>query len=124
MHLVYDVKRFNNMNRRTFLTTAAVSLAPAQTRRRPNVVFLLADQWRAQAFGYTGDPNAHTPAIDALAAESVSFRNAVSGCPVCSPYRGSLMTGQYPVRHGLLVNDVPLQPNGPTLGETFRQAGY
>jgi arylsulfatase A-like enzyme len=112
------------MNRRTFLTTAAAGLAPGQIRRRPNVVFILADQWRAQAFGYTGDPNAHTPAIDALAAESVSFRNAVSGCPVCSPYRGSLMTGQYPATHGLVVNDVPLQPNGPTLGETFKKEGY
>jgi arylsulfatase A-like enzyme len=112
------------MNRRTFLTAAAASLSPAQTRRRPNIVFVLADQWRAQAFGYTGDPNAHTPAIDTLAAESVSFRNAVSGFPVCSPYRGSLMTGQYAVKHGLLVNDVQLQPNGPTLAETFRKAGY
>jgi arylsulfatase A-like enzyme len=34
------------------------------------------------------------------------------------------MTGQYAVRHGLVVNDVPLRPNGPTLGETFRKAGY
>ena len=48
----------------------------------------------------------------------------VSGFPVCSPYRGSLMTGQYAVKHGLVVNDVPLQPNGPTLGDTFRKAGY
>src|SRR5688500_11540469 len=98
------------MNHRTFLITAAAGVASAQTGRRHNVVFVLADQWRAQAFGYTGDPNAHTPAIDALAGESVSFRNAVSGCPVCSPYRGSLMTGQYPATHGLVVNDVPLRP--------------
>lgn len=113
------------MHRRAFLqTTGAAAIAAAQTRRRPNVVFILADQWRAQAFGYTGDPNAQTPAIDALAAESVSFRNAVSGFPVCSPYRASLMTGQYAVKHGLVVNDVPLKPNGPTLGETFRKSGY
>lgn len=112
------------MQRRAFLQTAAASLMPAQTRRQPNIVFVLVDQWRAQAFGYTGDPNASTPAIDALAAESVNFRNAVSGFPVCSPYRASLMTGQYAVKHGLVVNDVHLQPNGPTLGETFQTAGY
>lgn len=115
----------NRMNRRAFLATSgAAAIATAQSPRQPNVVFILTDQWRAQAFGYTGDPNAHTPTIDALASESVNFRNAVSGFPVCSPYRASLMTGQYAVKHGLVVNDVPLQPNGPTLGETFRKAGY
>jgi arylsulfatase A-like enzyme len=113
------------MKRRVFLQSAcATILAQSQTRRQPNVVFVLVDQWRAQAFGYTGDPNAHTPAIDALASESVNFVNAVSGFPVCSPYRASLMTGQYAVKHGLVVNDVPLRPNAPTLGETFQKAGY
>jgi arylsulfatase A-like enzyme len=113
------------VNRRIFfLSTGAAAMTAAADRRPPNVVFVLVDQWRAQAFGYAGDPNAHTPAIDALASESVSFTNAVSGLPVCSPYRASLMTGQYAVKHGLVVNDVPLKPNGPTLGETFRKAGY
>ena len=107
------------MLRRTFLQAA---LAPPP--RRPNVVFVFPDQWRAQAFGYAGDPNAHTPAIDSLARQSFNFSNAVSGLPVCSPYRASLMTGQYAVRHGLVVNDVELRPNGPTLGETFRKSGY
>lgn len=92
--------------------------------RRPNFVFILADQWRAQAFSYRGDPNVRTPAIDELSRESFDFVNAVSGLPVCSPYRGSLMTGQYAVRNGLVVNDVELKPNGPTLGETFRKNGY
>ncbi len=107
------------MNRRTFLQAAAAGRA-----RRPNVVFIFPDQWRAQAFGYRGDANAHTPAIDALARESFDFTNAVSGLPVCSPYRASLMTGQYAVRNGMVVNDVELKPNGPTLGECFRKAGY
>lgn len=107
------------MNRRTFIQGALAGKA-----RRPNVVFVFPDQWRAQAFGYRGDVNARTPAIDALARESFDFVNAVSGLPVCSPYRGSLMTGQYAVRNGLVVNDVELKPNGPTLGESFRAAGF
>jgi arylsulfatase A-like enzyme len=107
------------MLRRSFLQAAL-----AQAPRRPNVVFVFPDQWRAQAFGYRGDPNAHTPSIDALARESFDFSNAVSGLPVCSPYRASLMTGQYAVRNGLVVNDVPLRPNGPTLGESFKKSGY
>jgi arylsulfatase A-like enzyme len=110
------------MQRRAFLQGALA--AQAQTKRRPNVVFILVDQWRAQAFGYRGDPNAQTPHIDALSRESFDFVNAVSGLPVCSPYRGSLMTGQYAVRHGLVVNDVELKPQGDTLGGAFRKAGY
>lgn len=106
------------------LAAASGASALAKPARRPNVVFVLADQWRAQAFGYTGDPNAETPNADALARESFNFSNAVSGLPVCSPYRASLMTGQYAVRNGIVVNDVELKPNSPTLGETFRQAGY
>lgn len=107
------------MNRRVFLQAAL-----QQPVRRPNIVFILVDQWRAQAFGYRGDPNAQTPAIDALSRQSFDFVNAVSGFPVCSPYRASLMTGQYAVRHGLVVNDVELKPTGATLGGSFRQAGY
>lgn len=107
------------ISRRTLLQGAV-----AGRTVRPNVVFVFADQWRAQAFGHRGDPNAHTPEIDKLASESFQFVNAVSGLPVCSPYRASLMTGQYAVRHGLVVNDVELRPNGPTLGQCFRDAGY
>lgn len=101
--------------------------APAllgQGQRRPNVVVVLADEWRAQSTGYAGDHNVQTPVLDRLAAESVNFENAVSGCPVCCPYRASLMTGQYPLTNGVFINDVELKPNGPTLGETFRNAGY
>ncbi len=93
---------------------------------RPNVLYVFGDQWRAQAFGYAGDPNVHTPGIDAFAHESVNFTQAVSGCPVCTPYRGSLMTGQYPNRHGLVANDLCLREraSGPFLAECFAEAGY
>lgn len=66
----------------------------AKTPTRPNVLVLLTDQWRAQATGYAGDPNVDTPYLDSLAALSVNFKNAVSGMPVCSPFRASLLTGQ------------------------------
>ncbi|MDZ4796697.1 MAG: sulfatase [Bryobacteraceae bacterium] len=107
------------MTRRTFLYAAL-----AKPVRRPNIVFIFADQWRAQAFGYRGDPNARTPVIDALAKESFDFVNAVSGFPVCSPFRASLMTGQYAIKNGVVINDVELRPNGPTLGESFKKGGY
>ena len=112
--------------RRTFLGTLAAG-APAllgQAVRRPNVLFILADEWRAQATGYHGDPNVRAPVLDRLASQSVSFDNAISGTPVCCPYRASLLTGQYPLTHGVFINDVELKPNGATLGEAFTRAGY
>jgi arylsulfatase A-like enzyme len=94
------------------------------SRRQPNVLFVIADQWRAQAFGYAGDPNVHTPAIDAFAGQSVNCGQAIAGYSLCCPARASLVTGQYPLTHGVLINDVPLQPKGITLGEAFRNSGY
>ena len=91
---------------------------------RPNVVFVFGDQWRAQATGYAGDPNVQTPHLDRFAAESLNFTHAVSNCPVCSPWRATLMTGQYPLTHGVFVNDVPISSDPVYLAECFRDAGY
>ncbi|SEE94186.1 sulfatase family protein [Ruania alba] len=92
--------------------------------RRPNVLVVLTDQWRAQATGYAGDENVSTPVLDTLAAESVNFTEAVSGTPVCCPARASMLTGQYPLQHGVYINDVELEPTGSTLAEEFATAGY
>lgn len=92
--------------------------------KTPNVVFVFADQWRAQAAGYAGDPNVKTPNLDALEKESVNFTHALAGCPVCSPYRASLLTGQFPLTHGLFVNDVHLQHRVTSLADAFTSAGY
>ncbi|HVY94276.1 MAG TPA: sulfatase [Bryobacteraceae bacterium] len=117
--------------RRSFLKSAGASAvmagAPAFLRAqssRPHVLYILTDEWRAQATGYSGDPNAQTPALDKLAGESVNFVNACSNHPVCSPYRSSLITGQFPLTHGIFVNDEELKPKGTTLGQAFADAGY
>jgi arylsulfatase A-like enzyme len=90
----------------------------------PNVVYVFGDQWRAQATGYAGNPTVQTPNLDRLADRCVNFTHAVAGFPVCSPYRASLLTGQYPLTHGVFVNDVPLKPDGPTIAEVLRDSGY
>ena len=102
---------------------------PTSTKHRgrvrpPHVVFVFADEWRAQATGYAGDENARTPTLDALARESVRFSHAVAGCPVCCPYRASLMTGQYPQTHGVFINDVELDPDAFSIARAFRAHGY
>ncbi len=92
--------------------------------KKPNVLIILADQWRAQATGYAGDPNIQTPNLDSLAAMSVNFKNAVSGMPVCTPFRGSLLTGQRPLTSGVFMNDVQLDTAAVTLGKVFSNEGY
>lgn len=92
--------------------------------KKPNVVYILTDQWRAQAFGYTGDPNVKTPRIDEFVKESVNFSNAVSVCPVCTPHRASLMTGRYPTTTGMIVNDIYLPSEELCMAEIFKAQGY
>jgi arylsulfatase A-like enzyme len=92
--------------------------------KRPNIVVVIADQWRAQAFTFAGDPNVKTPNFDALARSSVRCVNAVSGMSVCSPTRASFLTGQRPLTHGVFINDVPLDPKAMTIGKVLQAANY
>lgn len=104
-----------------FATAASSIAAPP---KRPNVLFILADQWRAQAFGFAGDPNVKTPHFDAFERTCVNFTEAVAGMPVCSPTRASLLTGQRPQTHGIFINDVPLNTEAATIAKSFKAAGY
>lgn len=101
-----------------------VSSAATGGTPRPNVLFILADQWRAQAFGFAGDPNVKTPHLDSLATEGIMFSNAVSGVPVCCPARASLLTGQRSTSTGVFMNDVPLKSDRLTIAEVLAQHGY
>ncbi len=101
----------------------AVPLFSRETKK-PNVVFVLTDQWRASAFGHAGDPNVKTPRIDSLAAQSIRFGNAVSVCPVCTPSRASLETGRYPTTTGMFVNDIALPSTELCMGDIYKAAGY
>ncbi len=92
--------------------------------KAPNVLIVVADQWRAQAFGYAGDPNVKTPNFDRFAGRSVDFTHAVSGTPVCSPFRASLLTGQRGTTHGIFLNDAHLDDNAVTLAKVLRDSGY
>jgi arylsulfatase A-like enzyme len=88
------------------------------------VIFLFADQLRADCLGFYGDPNVKTPHLDELAKKSIVFENAISSCPVCSPARASLLTGQHPLTHGVFLNDVHLQNKGESIADAFGAAGY
>jgi len=106
------------------LSTTIVSATPPDTTGAPNIVFVFADQWRGDALGYAGDPNVKTPNLDRLAQHAINFTNAVSGCPVCSPYRATLMTGRRPLSHGVFLNDVHLPDKEVTIAEILASRGY
>ena len=89
-----------------------------------NLVFVFADQMRAEAAGYAGNAAVHTPNLDRLAAEGLNFRHCISGTPVCTPWRACFLTGQYPLRHGLFLNDLRLPTDRPTFGTVLKAAGY
>jgi arylsulfatase A-like enzyme len=99
-------------------------LSGEPTRRRPNLIYIFADQLRYQSCGYAGDAKAHTPNIDNFARQSVSFCNAVSGYPVCGPYRNSLFTGKYPSSTGMVINELRCLPDEDAFGHVVTRSGY
>ena len=90
----------------------------------PNILFVFADQMRAAATGFAGNPQVATPHLDALAAQGTVATTAVANCPVCTPYRASLLTGRYPLSTGLFVNDVRLGTDEVTLAHVLGRRGY
>ena len=96
----------------------------AKQKPKPNIVYILTDQWRATALGYSGDPNVKTPNLDKFSQEAVNFANAVSVTPVCTPHRAALMTGRYPTTTGMFLNDIYLPSEELCMAEIFKAEGY
>src|ERR1051326_5820200 len=85
------------MNRRQFITSVtAAAAANAAAPERPNIVFLMADQFREDALGVSGNKWIRTPNLDRLARGGVHFSNAYTPQALCTPARASLLTGVYP----------------------------
>jgi len=117
------------MNRRRFLRQAAAGSVftlsgSAQGAERPNILLLLADQWRGQALPFAGDRNLKAPALTRLAAEGVFCERAYSANPECSPSRATILTGRYPHVCGVTVSNGSLPASETTIAELLRREGY
>lgn len=88
-----------------------------------NVLFIMADQLRADHLSCYGHPYLQTPSLDALAARGARFDRAFVNSGVCGPSRMSYYTGRYPSSHGATWNRVPLSVNEVTLGEYLAGQG-
>jgi arylsulfatase A-like enzyme len=123
------------MDRRSFLNQSCISaaglianqLAPSlyagSSENRPNLLVILTDQLGLNHCGcanywnglhYTG--HASTPNINPFALQGANFKNTVANTPVCSAFRAALMTGKYTTSHGLVFNELRLNPDQDCLG--------
>jgi arylsulfatase A-like enzyme len=92
--------------------------------RRPNVLFVICDQLRADHLGFAGNVVVQTPNVDALAARGTVFDRAYVNNPVCMPNRSTLMTGRMPSAHGVVFNDRSLPINATTFVGRLRDEGW
>lgn len=92
---------------------------------RPNLLYVFSDQQTYDMLGCNGNDEIHTPHADRFAEQGVRFTHCFSNAPVCTPYRGMLMSGKHPLHNGAFENDFPLCPSaGPHFGEVLESAGY
>src|SRR5712671_3333498 len=100
--------------------------ASAADVKRPNILFLMADDLNNK-LGCYGEPLAKTPHIDRLAARGVRFDRAYCAFPLCGPSRNSFLTGLYPNTTGILANAQVFRqtiPSQQSLPQSFRRSGY
>lgn len=92
--------------------------------KRPNILYFMTDQHRADWLGCAGHPVVKTPNIDRLAERGTRFTNFNVTTPVCMPNRGAIFTGRYPSVNGARHNGLPLPANANTFVDLLRGAGY
>ncbi|MGD8777382.1 MAG: sulfatase-like hydrolase/transferase [Ignavibacteria bacterium] len=94
-------------------------------KKKPNLLFVFSDQHSRDIMGCYGNRDILTPNLDNFAKEGVKFEHCISSSPVCTPYRGMLMSGQHCLYNGTIDNDVPLLANnGKYFGHVLKDAGY
>jgi arylsulfatase A-like enzyme len=118
------------MNRRNFLRQTAAALLPEALAarpapaRKPNILFVLADQWRPQTLVSSGDPDLKAPNLHKLARDGVHFSRVYASDPVCSPSRASVLTGRYAHACRMPHNNLLLPLEERCIAEELKFAGY
>ncbi len=90
---------------------------------RQNILLITSDQQHYDTIGLF-NKRIQTPALDRLAREGTTFTRAYCNTPVCSPSRGTIITGMYPAWHGCWTIGVKLPEDVPTVGHDFQTHGY
>jgi len=96
-----------------------------QSADRPNIVLVMCDDLGWGDVGFNGGKEIRTPHLDAMAKASLRFERFYAAAPVCSPTRGSCLTGRHPFRYGIyFANTGHMKPEELTLAELLRKHGY
>jgi arylsulfatase A-like enzyme len=108
------------------LTAPGLTALAARDRRKPNIVYIMADELGYYELSCMGNPYIKTPHIDRLAAEGVRFTQALAGASVCAPTRCCLMTGKHAGHTSVRRNDggTPLRADEKTVGSVLKRVGY
>ena len=85
-----------------FAAVSTSTLQAADSKDRPNLVLIIADDMAWDDCGAYGHPHIKTPNLDKLASEGIRFTNSFSSTPTCTPARAAILTGQSPWNHGML----------------------
>ena len=115
------------MKRTQLIAWTAMLLLPAShlIAAQPNFVLVMSDDQGWGDAGYQGHPTLKTPHLDAMAADGMRFNRFYAGAPVCSPTRGSVLTGRHPYRYGIFfANTGHLLARELTIAEILKERGY
>src|SRR3989442_4026652 len=111
--------------RREFLgALGACPLSGQPAHQRPNLLFIMADEFRWNAMGCAGHPVVKTPTFDRLAREGVRFSSCYTVSPVCSPSRASAFSGRHRHVHGVVTNGTPAHHGEIFLPSILKHYGY
>ena len=113
------------MKRLLCLITTALGLSGALAAEEPNIVLIMCDDLGWGDVGFNGNKVIRTPHLDAMAKGGMKFNRFYAAAPVCSPTRGSCITGRHPFRYGIpFANSGHMKPEELTLAELLKKQGY
>ncbi len=114
--------------------TSKEALTAAEPEKKPNVIIILSDDLGYGDISTYGQQNQNTPHIDKIAEEGVLCTDFYVPTPYCAPSRATLLTGRFPLRHGLVKNPAPdaseaaniigISDKETTMAEVFKESGY
>lgn len=109
----------------SILLLLGAALQAEQTDQRPNIILIMADDLGYGDVGFNGNTIIKTPHLDAMAADGLVWRRIYAAAPVCSPTRGSCLTGRHPYRYGItFANTGHMLDQEITLAELLQANGY
>src|SRR5881227_480736 len=114
----------SDYTRRDLLGMLGAGAAMAAGGKRPNILFIMADDHAAHAISAYGSQINRTPNIDRIGTGGVRLTNCFCTNSICTPSRASILTGQYSHKNGVYTLEEPLDPKRDNVAKELQSAGY